>query len=260
MTMNEDLKEHINECLKSGIRLDGRGLEEMRNIEIETNVIETAEGSCRIKCGMTEVIAGVKLSVGTPFGDTPDEGVLMVGAELLPLSNPDFESGPPSIESIEVARVIDRGIRESKVIDTKALCITKGEKVWMVMVDICPINTDGNLIDIGSLAATIALKSAMFPELKDNVANYKKKTKTPLPLKSFPVTSTIVKIGKNFIVDPTEAEEKAMDSRLTVSVMKDGKICAMQKGGSSPCTIQDIERMIDLAIEKSGELRKHIGG
>jgi exosome complex component RRP42 len=258
--MNEELKEHISECLKSGIRLDGRGLEDLRNIEIEANVIETAEGSCRIKCGMTEVIVGVKLSVGTPFGDTPDDGVLMVGAELLPLSNPDFESGPPSIESIEVARVIDRGIRESKVIDTKALCITKGEKVWMVMVDICPINTDGNLIDIGSLAAIIALKSATFPEMKDNIVDYKKKTKKPLPLKNFPVTATVVKIGSNFIVDPTEAEEKAMDSRLTVSVTADGKICAMQKGGNEPCTIGDIERMIDLATAKSEELRRHIGG
>lgn len=258
--MNEDLKDHINECLKSGIRLDGRGLEELRKIEIESNVIETAEGSCRVKCGMTEVIAGVKLTLGTPFGDTPDEGVLMVGAELLPLSNPDFESGPPSIESIEVARVIDRGIRESKVIDTKALCVTKGEKVWMVMVDICPINTDGNLIDIGSLAAIIALKTATFPEMKDNVVDYKHKTKKPLPVKNFPITATIVKIGDNFIVDPTESEEKTMDSRLTVSVTTDGKLCAMQKGGSAPCTIKDIERMIDLAIEKSGELRKHIGG
>ena len=254
--MNDDLKEHINECLKKGIRLDGRKNEEFRDIEIEVNTIETAEGSCRVKVGTSEVIAGVKLSIGTPFADTPDDGVLMVGAELLPLSNPDFESGPPSIDSIEIARVIDRGIRESKVMDTKALCIAKGEKVWMVMIDICPINTDGNLIDIGALAAIIALKNAVFPEVKDGVVDYKKKTKKGLPLKHFPITLTILKIGDSFIVDPTDSEEKAMDSRLTVSIMDDGKICAMQKGGLMPLEIKDIDIMIDMAMKKSEELRK----
>ena len=119
--MKEELKEHINNSLKEDVRLDGRKKEEFRKIEIETGVIKTAEGSARVKCGNTEVIAGVKLDVGEPFPDIPDEGVLMVGAELLPLSNPEFESGPPSTESIEVARVIDRGIRESQAIDTKKL-------------------------------------------------------------------------------------------------------------------------------------------
>ncbi|MFH1072914.1 MAG: exosome complex protein Rrp42 [Nanoarchaeota archaeon] len=254
--MNEELKETINESLKQGYRQDGRQNEEYRKIEIELDVIQTAEGSARVKCGDTEVIAGVKLSVGTPFPDQPEDGVLMVGAELLPLSNPDFESGPPSIESIEVARVIDRGIRESKVIDTRKLCITKGEKVWLISVDICPINTDGNLIDVGALATIAALKSTTFPEYEDKRVDYKKKTKEKLPMKAWPITVTVVKIGDNYLIDPTEAEEKALDARLTAAFTADGKLCALQKGGDSPLLIQDIDRMIDLAQEKSHELRK----
>jgi exosome complex component RRP42 len=38
----------------------------------------------------------------------------MVGCELLPISHPSIESGPPGIDAIEIGRVIDRGIRESK--------------------------------------------------------------------------------------------------------------------------------------------------
>ncbi|MBU1975313.1 MAG: RNA-binding protein, partial [Nanoarchaeota archaeon] len=124
--MNEEIKEHIANALKSGIRLDGRKGDEFRKIEIQTDVIKTAAGSAHVKCGDTEVIAGVSLSVSTPFPDKPDDGVLMVGTELLPLSNPEFESGPPSIDSIEISRVIDRGVRESKGVDTSALCIKKG--------------------------------------------------------------------------------------------------------------------------------------
>jgi len=92
------------------------------------------------------VFAGVKLEIGTPYPDTPDEGGLMINTELIPLSNPEFESGPPGIQAIELSRVVDRGIRESKAIDMKKLCIEPKEKVWTVIVDIIPINDEGNYV------------------------------------------------------------------------------------------------------------------
>ncbi len=71
-------------------RFGGRKHDEFRTIEVEYNVSKTSEGSARVKIGDSEVIAGVKLELGTPFPDTPDEGALIVGTELLPLSSPDF--------------------------------------------------------------------------------------------------------------------------------------------------------------------------
>lgn len=253
--MNQELRNHINEALKKGIRLDGRKKEELRKIKIETGVVATAEGSARIKCGDTEVIAGVKLATGVPYPDSPEEGVMMVGSELLPLANPEFESGPPKIQSIETARVIDRGIREGKAIDTKKLCITKGELVWMVMIDVLPVNYDGNLIDLGGLAALAALKDANMIELKDGKPQFGKRTKEKLPIKSMPIPVTVVKIGDNLLVDPTDAEEKVLDARLTIAVLEDGSLCSMQKGGNSPLSTKDINEMIDLAVKKSEELR-----
>jgi exosome complex component RRP42 len=258
--MNEDLKTHINNSLIKGVRLDGRKKEEFRDIELETGVISTAEGSARVKFGDTEIIAGIKLSIGEPFPDTPEDGVLMVGAELLPLSNPEFESGPPSIESIETARVIDRGIRESRAMDTKKLCLKKGEEVWLVSVDITPINHDGNLIDAGALATIAALQDTRFPEYKDGVVNAKKKTNTKLPLKKVPITITVVKIGDNFIVDPTDNEDNVLDARLTVASTEDGKLCALQKGGDTPLTEKDIKEMVELGLKKADELRKKLKG
>jgi len=60
------------------------------------------------------------------------------------------------------------------------------------------------------------------------------------------------------IVDPTDEEEKAVDARLTVTVLDDDKICALQKGGDSPLTMKDIEKMVDLAIKTSKVLRSKI--
>ncbi|MFH1589319.1 MAG: exosome complex protein Rrp42 [archaeon] len=254
--MNKDIKKHINKSLKQNIRMDGRKNDEFRKIKIETGIIATAEGSARVTCGDTEVIAGVKMSLGTPYPDKPNEGVLMTGAELHPMSNPTFESGPPKEGAIEVARVIDRGIRESGTIDTKKLCIKAGEKVWMISLDISPINMDGNLIDIGALAGMAALKNAYFPEMKDGVVDYKHKSKKSLPISKTPIEVTILKIGENFIVDPTFEEEGMADARLTVAVLEDDGLCAMQKGGDSPLSEAEVSLMVDLAIKKSKELRK----
>lgn len=255
--MNESMKKHLIDSLNKGVRYDRRKLDEFRKVEIEYGISKSAEGSARARIGNTEVIVGVKLGIEKPYPDTPEEGCLMVGAELLPLSSPDFESGPPGIESIELARVVDRGIREAKAIDMKKLCIEKGEKAWSVFIDVCTINDDGNLLDAAGLAALAALKDTKFPKYEDDGINYKEHTKEKLPLSKFPLPVTVYKIGKNFLVDPNLDEQEAHDARLTVTTT-DGKICALQKGGDSPLTIEDIKAMVEIAMKKSQELKKEI--
>ena len=107
----------IKEYLEGGKRFDGRKPEEFRKIEIETDISNKAEGSARVKMGKTEVIVGIKMNVTEPYPDSPDKGNLIVSAELLPLSSPRFESGPPKFPAIELGRLTDRAIRESKFID-----------------------------------------------------------------------------------------------------------------------------------------------
>src|SRR3989344_3156166 len=159
-------KEIIAELAKQNKRLDGRSLTEYRKpITIETDISWTAEGSAKVQIGNTVVMAGVKLALEKPDNDTPEEGGMMVNAELLPLSSPDYEPGPPGIKAIELARVIDRGIREAKAVDMKKLCIKVGEKAWFMTIDIITINDDGNLSDAAGLAALAALKSARFPKV-----------------------------------------------------------------------------------------------
>lgn len=255
------IKQHVEELLKKGKRLDGRGLEDFRNVTVEYGVSKkSAEGSAKVTIGETEVIVGIKMEIGQPYPDQPEKGTLMAGVELLPLSSPRFESGPPSIKSIELARtVIDRGIRESDALDLKKLCIKKGEKMWMVVIDAYSINDNGNLADALGLAALAALKDAKFPEYneKTDKIDYEKKTKK-LVLKELPVPVTVLKIGDKLIVDPVSDEEESIDARLTVTTTEDGRVCAIQKGGDVALSSDDIEKMIDISIKKGKELRKLI--
>ncbi|MFP4402926.1 MAG: exosome complex protein Rrp42 [Candidatus Woesearchaeota archaeon] len=256
--MENELKKHILESLKQDIRVDGRKCNDLREIVVETDVSSTAEGSARVKIGTTEVMAGVKLGIGTPFPDRPDEGAIMMNVELLPLSSPEFESGPPGMQAIELARVVDRGIRESKAIDLKKLSIKKGEKCWIVQVDICSINDSGNLLDASALAVLAALKNTVFPKYENDEINYKEKSDKKLELNKVPITVTVFKLGDVFLVDPLPNEENNFDARLSVAMTEDNKICALQKGGFSPLVSDEIIKMIEIAEEKSKELRKFL--
>ena len=254
-------KETITELAKQSKRLDGRSLTEYRQpIKLELDISWTAEGSTRVQIGETVVMAGVKMSIEKPYNDTSDEGGIMVNAELLPLSSPEYEAGPPGIKAIELARVVDRGIREAKAIDLKKLCIEPGEKAWFVTVDIITINDAGNLFDASALAALAALKSARYPEVDSETGaiNYKKKTSQKLLMLKDPLAVTVYKIGSQLLVDPTAEEEKAYDARLTVASDSKGILSAMQKGGEAPITIEDVGRMIDLALEKAKFLRSEL--
>lgn len=257
--MYRELRSHIISLLNADTRLDGRKLTDYRKpIELEYGIAKSAEGSGRVRIGETDVIVGVKMEVGEPYPDTPEQGTIIVGAELLPLSNPEFELGPPGIQAIELARVVDRGIRESKAIDFKKLCVESGKKVWIVIIDICPINDAGNLFDASSLAALAALKDTRYPAFDGEKVDYKTKTDKKLELEKTPIAVTVIKIGDKFIVDPDIEEEKAIDARLTVSSIEDGTLCALQKGGDFPLTIEDIDKMLEIGIEKGEELRKYL--
>lgn len=243
------------ELIKTGKRIDGRKFNEFRKIEIEKNIVQKAEGSALVRLGKTEVIAGVKLGIGTPFPDTPKEGILMVHAEFSPLASPEFESGPPGEDAIELARVVDRGIRESKCIELDKLCIIPKEKVWIISIDICIINHQGNLLDASALASLIALLNTKIPKLKnDEIIRGEFESKLPLVFK--PINVAVGKIGNTLLIDPNLEEEKILESKLSVAVREDNKICAIQKQGIKGIEFKNIEKMIDLAIEKSKEIRK----
>ncbi len=247
----------IEQIIEKGKRLDDRSLTDYREIKIEQGVIEKAEGSARVLLGKTQVLVGVKVETGEPFPDTPNNGVMTVNAELVPLASPNFEPGPPDENSIELARVVDRGIRESHAIDTEKLCIEPGKKVFVVFVDVYVLNHDGNLIDASAIAAVAALMNTKMPnyEIKDGELKIKQGY-TTLPMKSHPITVTIGKINGHLIVDPWIEEESVMDSRITFASNEDGNICAIQKGGSSYFTPQQILEASKIALVKAAELRK----
>ncbi len=248
--ISELLREHINRLAASGKRADGRGFDDPRPLTVVKNYIKNAEGSARVQLGNTDVLVGVKIDVGVPYPDTPNQGVLSTSAELIPMASPNFEAGPPSPTAIEIARVVDRGIRESKTVNTEKLCITPKEKVWIMFIDIHALDYDGNLFDAASYGALAALSCAKVPASKIGMKDY------PLPLEHWPISVTAAKIGGRIVVDPNLDEERIANARITVTTDENGDVRAMQKGLKGSFSLDEVRA----AIRTSQKVGKGLRG
>ncbi len=247
--------EYIAEMLKHGAREANRGLMDYRKISITPNMLPNAEGSAQVEIGNTKILAGVKVSLDEPLKDKPDEGSLVVSAELLPLASPHYEPGPPSPEAIEYARVVDRGIRAANVLDTKALFIEK-DKVWTAFVDLYVLNYDGNLFDAGTLAAMVALSTAKQPKYEDEKV-IRTGNLSRMKINSLITSCTFAKSGSNILIDPDGTEESVMDARVTIA-NDEKNVNAMQKGLSGAFTMDEIDQLIEKTFEKSKDLRSAV--
>jgi exosome complex component RRP42 len=240
-------KDFIRTLIKEGKREDGRGFDQMRPLDIQVNYISRAQGSARVKLGNTQVVAGIKVQVEKPYDDTPNRGNFMTSAELNPMASPHFEPGPPRIEAIELARVTDRALRESGVIDFEALSIIPGEKAWAVFVDLEILDYDGNLFDACSIAGLAAVLSAKLPAVcpKTKYVAYADGKDRPLPVKvdNAAFSTTFVKIDGKVLVDPHLHEELIADTRLTFGLDTAGNVRSAQKGGFGSWTVDEVKEL-----------------
>ncbi len=254
--INELKGAYIRSALNEGKRLDSREVFEMREIKVESDILSNAEGSARVKLGDTDVIAGLKVVVEEPHSDTPKEGNLVVSAELLQMASADFESGPPSPAAIELARVVDRGIRAGNCVNLERLFIEDG-KVYSLYVDIYVLDYDGNLFDACTVAAMSALMNARLPKYANGELDRKDRN-TQLEIQNVVTSTTFGKFGDNIVLDMNADEEQAADARITITT--DGKtVRAMQKGLKGHFTIDEVERLIGISIKKNADISSRMG-
>jgi len=253
------MRDHIINLLREGKRIDGRSFEDYRDLEIKVNVIEKAEGSAWVKLGNTQVLVGIKVDLGEPFPDLPDKGVMTTNVELVPLASPTFEPGPPDENAIELARVVDRGIRESGAVELEKLVIVPGKLVRVIFIDVHVLDHDGNLLDASGIGAIAALMSTKIPKIEYDEESGEVKVLDeyePLPVRKVPIPVTFAKIGGTMVVDPNLDEERVMDGRITITTDENGYISAAQKGEGGSFKLEEVMYAVDTAFKKAAELRK----
>ncbi|KAB2037144.1 hypothetical protein ES319_D03G054400v1 [Gossypium barbadense] len=262
LTLNE--KNFIKTALLSEIRIDGRKPFEFRNISINFG---REDGSAEVQLGQTRVMGIVTAKFVQPYRDRPNEGTLAIYPEFSPMADPSFEAGRSGESAVELGRIIDRGLRESRAVDTESLCIVAGKLVWAIRIDILILDNGGNLVDAANIAALAALMTFRRPECSlggedgQEVIIHPPEMRDPLPLivHHLPIAITFgFFIDENVVViDPILNEEAVMAGRMIATVNANGDICTIQKAGEG-VSQRVIMQCLQLAITKAADITKQI--
>jgi len=250
----------ILDLLQEGKRIDGRALDEIRPLSIDIDVVPHADGSARVRLGDTEIVSGVKVQPDRPFPDMGDKGIFMCTAEILPLAHPSAETGPPQPDVIELARVVDRGIRESGMIDLSQFVLEKDKSVIGLFADSVVTDHDGNLFDACSYSSVAAIITSKIPkwEIKDDKPAMVEGGESDAPITTIPISITMGRIGEFIIIDPNLDEWGCLDARITITTNSDGNIVALQKGGSAGFTFDQLVKCSELSISAGPKIREII--
>ncbi|XP_011090135.1 exosome complex component RRP45A isoform X2 [Sesamum indicum] len=259
MTVNE--KKFIETALLSDLRIDGRGPFDYRNVTIQFG---SEDGSSEVQLGQTRVMGFATSQLAQPYRDRPNEGTLAIFTEFSPMADPSFEAGRPGEFAVELGRIIDRGLRESRAVDTESLCVVAGKWVWSIRLDLHILDNGGNLVDAANIAALAALLTCRRPECTlggedgQEVIIHPPEVREPLPLivHHLPIAVTFGFIGNEstVVIDPSHFEEAVMGGKLTATLNTNGDVCAIQKAGGQGVIQTVIMQCLRIASVKAADI------
>ncbi|XP_022679332.1 exosome complex component RRP45A isoform X3 [Setaria italica] len=262
-TVNE--RAFIERSLESDLRVDGRHSFDFRTLKI---TFGREDGSSEVQLGETHVLGYVTAQLVQPYRDRPNEGTLAIFTEFSPMADPVFEPGRPGESAIELGRVIDRGLRESRAVDMESLCVVAGKHVWSVRVDLHILDNGGNLIDAANIAALAALSTFRRPECTtggddgQQVIVHDPEARDPIPLTihHMPIAVTFAYFGEGniVVVDPTYKEEAVMGGRMTATINSNGDICSIQKAGGEGVMSSVVMQCLRIASVKAADITSKI--
>ncbi|KAK9221097.1 hypothetical protein WN944_009522 [Citrus x changshan-huyou] len=263
LTVNE--KRFIETALSSGIRIDGRNPFEYRKLSIKFG---REDGSSEVQLGQTHIMGFVTGQLVQPYRDRPNEGTLSIFTEFSPMADPSFETGRPSESAVELGRIVDRGLRESRAVDTESLCVLAGKLVWAIRIDLHILDNGGNLVDAANIAALASLLTFRRPECslggEDGleVIVHPPEEREPLPLiiHHLPIAVTFGFFSSEslLVIDPTHHEEAVMVGKMTATLNANGDVCAIQKPGGEGVLQSVIMQCLRLASRMASDITKKI--
>ncbi|KAI8622153.1 ribosomal protein S5 domain 2-type protein [Chytriomyces sp. MP71] len=255
----------VLEALREGVRVDGRGTYEFRDLSITLG--GGGFGSAEVLLGKTRVLANVSAEVVRPTAASPTEGAVLFNTSFSPMASPAFEPGRLSDEEVLISRMLEKAVRRSRAIDTEGLCIVAGEKVWSVRIDIHVLDHEGNILDCACIAAISALLHFRRPDVSvegDQVTIHDMDERNPIPLSihHIPICITFgfFDNGEKVLVDPTHLEEQVQDGDFIVVVNTHRELCTMSKAGGAGLDIARIVQCTEVAAAKAAEVTELIRG
>ena len=228
------------------MRPSGRNNDQMRSIEIETNITMHAHGSCIIRCGNTHVLCTASVEERVPpFLRNSGLGWVTGEYGMLPGSTStrnrrEAASGKQSGRTQEIQRLIGRSLRAC--IDRSAL----GER--QITIDCDVIQADGGTRCASITGGWVALKLATDSLLNAGVLN-----SDPIIEKIAAVSCGIY--GNQAVLDLDYAEDSEAETDANFVLTGSNKMIEIQGSAEgSPFLRSELNVMTDLAEKGVKEL------
>lgn len=254
--------EFISTALNEGLRIDGRAPYDFRELSVTFRGLGHAEAAI----GSTRCMCSVSAEIVEPPPERPNAGMLQLYCELSPMAAPEFRVGRSSDRAVEIGQILERGLKQSKAVDTEALCILAGRKVWSIRLDVHILDNQGNMVDCANLAAIAALRHFKKPEVvvtgeEVRVFTIEERQPAPLSILHSPLSVTIafIQTGQEegdvlVAVDPLLREEEASVGSLTITQNSNRELCAMQKLGGVALPVSTLLKCNEIAAVKVAEM------
>ena len=218
------MKSDIELIDSNGKRLDGRGLEDIRPIKIETGVLHRADGSCYLEWGGNKVLVAVygPREAIPRHTQNPLRAVVKARYNMAAFSVEDRKRPGPDRRSREISKVISEALE--KVI------LTEQFPRAAIDVNIEVLDAEAGTRCAGLTAAGVALADA------------------GIPMTDIPVSCAAGKIAGHVVVDLGKEEDNCGDADLPVAISpRTGEILLLQMDGH--LTLEEFNKAFDLAVK-----------
>lgn len=209
---------------ETGIRADGRKVDQIRDVSLQVGLLKNADGSAYIQFGKNKILAGVfgPRDVHPKHLADPDTGILRCRYHMSPFSVDERKNPAPSRREIEISKVI----REALL---PGLILTDFPRTAVdVFVEV--LQSDGGSRCAALDAATVALVDAGIP-MRDMVS-----------------ACAAGKASDQIILDVNDQEDKEGQADMPVAIMPNlNKITLMQLDGV--LTAEEYKKCLETAMD-----------
>jgi ribonuclease PH len=222
------------------MRADGRRLDQMRPVEIQTGYLLTAEGSALIEVGSTRVLCAASVEQTVPqFLRGSGKGWVTAEYAMLPratVSRSPRESFRPSGRTQEIQRLIGRSLRS--VVDLAAL----GERTIILDCDV--LQADGGTRTAAITGAFVALSISVQQLVNFGV------------LRSSPIRDTVAAVSVGIIggepmIDLAYEEDSRAEVDMNVVMTGAGRFVEVQATAEQK-SFDDSQLGLLLALARGG--------
>lgn len=209
---------------ENDVRLDGRGLKDLRPIKIEVGVLGNADGSAYIEQGKNKILAGVygPKEAHPKHLSIPDRALLRCRYHMAPFSVEERKSPAPSRREVELSKVIRHALEPAVFV--------KYYPRTSIDTFIEVLQADGGTRCAAITVASLALADA------------------GIPMRGLVSACAVGKVEGRLVLDLTDVEDKEGEADLPLAWMPNSNaVTLLQMDGN--LTIDEFEQALNMAVE-----------